>query len=308
MKLEPYLERRRRLIDRTLERLLADHDPPPKTLGKAMAYSLFSGGKRIRPILALASGEAVGARVQRILPYACALEMIHAYSLVHDDLPAMDDDDLRRGAPTNHVVFGEAMAILAGDGLLTEAFRVMARAALKRGQDRTAALRAIGEVAAGAGMAGMVGGQVADIEAEHRKPTRRRVEYIHTRKTGALLRASVRVGALVGGAGPRQYAHLDRYGSAVGLAFQVTDDILDVEGGTVKTGKRVGRDAELDKVTYPAALGMAKTKRYARELLDTALGALESFGPPAEPLRQIARFVVERAVSDDTAARADAHS
>ena len=206
------------------------------------------------------------------------------------------------------MVFGEAMAILAGDGLLTEAFRVMARAALKRGQDRTAALRAIGEVAAGAGMAGMVGGQVADIEAEHRKPTRRRVEYIHTRKTGALLRASVRVGALVGGAGPRQYAHLDRYGSAVGLAFQVTDDILDVEGGTAKTGKRVGRDAELDKVTYPAALGMAKTKRYARELLDTALGALESFGPRAEPLRRIARFVVERAVSDDTAARPDAHS
>ena len=307
MKLEPYLERRRRLIDRALERLLADHDPPPKTLGKAMAYSLFSGGKRIRPILALASGEAVGARVQRILPYACALEMIHAYSLVHDDLPAMDDDDLRRGAPTNHVVFGEAMAILAGDGLLTEAFRVMAQAALRRGQNRTVALRAIGEVAAGAGMAGMVGGQVADIEAEHRKPTRRRVEYIHTRKTGALLRASVRVGALIGGARPKQYADLDRYGAAVGLAFQVTDDVLDVEGGTAKTGKRVGRDAALDKVTYPAALGMAKTKRYARELLDTTLGALESFGPRAEPLRQIACSVVERAVPNETAAQPDAH-
>lgn len=305
MKLEAYLERRRRLVDRALERLLAEHTPAPATLDKAMRYSLFSGGKRIRPILALASGEAVGARAQRILPYACALEMIHSYSLVHDDLPAMDDDDLRRGAPTNHVVFGEAMAILAGDGLLTEAFRVMAQAALRRGQDRTAAVRAMWEVAAGAGMAGMVGGQVADIEAEHLKPTRKRVEYIHTRKTGALLRASVRVGARVGGASPRQYAGLDRYGTAVGLVFQVTDDILDVEGGTAKTGKRVGRDAELNKVTYPAVLGMPKTKRYARQLLDTALGALASFGPKAEPLRHIARFVVERAVPLDTRAGAD---
>ena len=296
MKLEQYLQRRCALIDRTLKQLLADHEAPPKNLGKAMHYSLFSGGKRIRPILALASGEAVGARPQRILPFACALEMIHSYSLVHDDLPAMDDDDLRRGKPTNHVVFGEAMAILAGDGLLTEAFRIMAQAALKRGQDRTAALQAIWEVAAGAGMAGMVGGQVADIEAEHQKPTRKRVEYIHTRKTGALLRASVRVGARVGGASAKQYARLDQYGTAVGLAFQVTDDIMDIEGGTAKTGKRVGRDAELNKATYPAALGMKKTKRYARELLDEALTALQSFGPKAEPLRQIALLVVERAV------------
>ena len=260
MKLEQYLQRRCTLIDRTLKQLLADHATPPKTLGKAMHYSLFSGGKRIRPILALASGEAVGARPQRILPFACALEMIHSYSLVHDDLPAMDDDDLRRGKPTNHVVFGEALAILAGDGLLTEAFRIMAQAALKRGQDRTAALQAIWEVATGAGMAGMVGGQVADIEAEHQKPTRKRVAYIHSRKTGALLRASVRVGARIGGASAKQYAGLDQYGTAVGLAFQVTDDILDIEGGTAKTGKRVGRDAELNKATYPAALGMKKNQ------------------------------------------------
>ena len=261
-----------------------------------MRYSLFSGGKRIRPILALASGEAVGAPVERVMPFACALEMIHSYSLIHDDLPAMDDDDLRRGKPTNHIVFGEGMAILAGDGLLTEAFRVMAEGALRRGQNPTAAVRAIQEIAVGAGAMGMVGGQVADLEAENKKPTRTLVDYIHTRKTAALLRAAVRAGAFVGGASPRQFARLDQYGAAVGLAFQVADDILDVEGGTAKTGKRAGRDAELHKVTYPAAVGMAKAKARARELLDEALVALKLFPVAAEPLRQIAKFVVERAV------------
>ena len=261
-----------------------------------MRYSLFSGGKRIRPILALASGEAVVAPIARVLPFACALEMIHSYSLIHDDLPAMDDDDLRRGKPTNHVVFGEGMAILAGDGLLTEAFRVMVEGALRHGVDRTAALRALGEVATGAGAVGMVGGQVADLEAEGKKPTRALVEYIHVRKTAALIRAAVRAGALVGGARPQAFARLDRYGAALGLAFQVADDILDVEGGTDKTGKRAGRDAELHKVTYPAAVGIAKAKRRARELLDETLVALKPFDQAAEPLRQIARFVVERAV------------
>lgn len=296
MNLQRYLEERSQLVDRALTQVLPKRTSLPRTLDKAMRYSLFSGGKRIRPILALASGEAVGAPVARIMPFACALEMIHSYSLVHDDLPAMDDDDLRRGKPTNHVVFGEAMAILAGDGLLTEAFRVMAEGALLRGQNPAAALRAVQEIAAGAGAMGMVGGQVADLEAEHKKPTRTLVDYIHTRKTAALLRAAVRAGALVGGASPRQFARLDQYGAAIGLAFQVADDILDVEGGTAKTGKREGRDAELQKVTYPAAVGMAKAKAHARELLDDALAALKSFSVTAEPLRQIAKFVVERAV------------
>ena len=260
-----------------------------------MRYSLFSGGKRIRPILALASGEAVGATVERVLPFACALEMIHTYSLIHDDLPAMDDDDLRRGKPTNHTVFGEGMAILAGDGLLTEAFRVMAEGALRNGQNRAAVLRALREIATAAGATGMVGGQVADLEAESKKPTRARVEYIHTRKTAALIRAAVRAGALVGGARPAQCTRLDRYGAALGLAFQIADDILDVEGSTDKTGKRAGRDAQLHKVTYPAAVGMDNAKRRARELLDEALVALKPLGPPAEPLRQIAAFIVERA-------------
>lgn len=296
MNLAKYLEERRRLVDQALKQQLSAGGVFPRTIDKAMRYSLFSGGKRIRPILALASGEAVGGALQRVMPFACALEMIHSYSLVHDDLPAMDDDDLRRGKPTNHVVFGEGMAILAGDGLLTEAFRVMSEGALLPGQDRAATLRAIREIAAGAGAAGMVGGQVADLESERKKPTRALVEYIHTRKTGALIRAAVRAGALVGKATARQFARLDQYGAAIGLAFQVADDILDVEGGTEKTGKRAGRDAELQKATYPAAVGMANAKRKAQELLDESLAALSAFGPSAEPLRRIATFIVERAV------------
>lgn len=295
MNLTRYLEERRRRIDRALRQLLSQNGQPPRLLAQAMRYSLFSGGKRIRPILALASAEAVGAPAERVLPFACALEMIHAYSLIHDDLPAMDNDDLRRGKPTNHVVFGEGMAILAGDGLLTEAFRVMAEGALRPGQDHRAALRALREIATGAGAVGMVGGQVADLEAEKKKPTRTLVEYIHTRKTAALIRAAVRVGALIGGARPRQLARLDRYGAAIGLAFQIADDILDVEGGTERTGKRAGRDVELHKVTYPAAVGMPNAKRRARELLDEACQAIKPLGPPAEPLRQIAVFIVERA-------------
>ncbi len=296
MNLPRYLNERSRLVDRTLKQLLPVGSTLPRTLDKAMRYSLFSGGKRVRPILALASGEAIGAPLERVLPFACALEMIHSYSLIHDDLPGMDNDDLRRGKPTNHIKFGEGIAILAGDGLLTEAFRVMADAALRPGQDRTAALRALQEIAVGAGAVGMVGGQVADVEAVHKKPTKTLVEYIHSRKTGALLRASVRAGALAGGATSQQFARLDRYGTAVGFAFQVADDILDIEGGTAKTGKREGRDAELHKVTYPAAVGMVKAKAKARELLDEALAAIKPLDERAEPLRHIARFVVERAV------------
>ena len=199
----------------------------------------------------------------------------------------MDDDDLRRGKPTNHVVFGEGIAILAGDGLLTEAFRVMPDGALQPGQNQVAALRAIREVAAGAGSAGMVGGQVADLESEKKRPTRTLVEYIHTRKTGALIRASVRAGAGVGGTKEAQFVRLDRYGTAIGLAFQIADDILDVEGGTEKTGKRAGRDAELQKVTYPAAVGLDNAKRKAKELLDESLAALAPFSSAADPLRQL---------------------
>ena len=301
MNLTRYMKERQGLVDRMLRAVLAPSaGKPPRALDRAMRYSLFSGGKRIRPILALASAEALGADLEPVLPFACGLEMIHAYSLVHDDLPAMDDDELRRGKPTNHVAFGEGMAILAGDGLLTEAFRVMAEGALAAPRRGQAALRALCEVAAAAGASGMVGGQVLDLEAEKKKPTRAIVEAIHTRKTGAMIRAAVRVGALLGGATPRQYERLDRYGTAIGLAFQVTDDILDIEGGTEKTGKRQGRDAELHKATYPAAIGLDRAKRLAGELREDALAALEPFGPTAEPLRQLCHHIVNRAVPAQT--------
>ena len=296
MRLSTYLKNQGSVIDQALRQVLQQSEGVPRTLTRAMRYSLLSDGKRIRPILALASTEALRAPAKRVLPFACALEMIHAYSLIHDDLPAMDDDDLRRGKPTNHKVFGEGMAILAGDSLLTEAFHVMTKAAGQRGQDATAVIHAIREVACAAGAAGMVGGQVADLESEHKKPTRTRVEYIHTRKTAALLRASVRVGAYIGRANTKQFACLDGYGTAIGLAFQVADDILDIEGGTEKTGKTAGRDAQLEKVTYPAAIGLNKSKQVARELLDEACEAIAPLGRPAEPLHQIACFIVERAV------------
>jgi len=296
MDLKAYLQKHRDLVNRTLAMYLPAVRGPAFRVVEAMHYSLMAGGKRLRPILCLAAAEAVGGDVSEALAVACALEMIHTYSLIHDDLPAMDDDDLRRGKPTNHVVFGEGMAILAGDGLLTEAFRVMSDGALQPGQNRMAALRAIREIAAGAGSAGMVGGQVADLESEKKRPTRTLVEYIHTRKTGALIRASVRAGAWVGGAKEAQFVRLDRYGTAIGLAFQVADDILDVEGDAEKTGKRAGRDAELQKVTYPAAVGLDNAKRKAKELLDESLAALAPFNSAADPLRQIATFIVERAV------------
>ena len=297
MNLDRYLTQRRRLIDRAL----AQYVPMPgrtsgPTLIKGIRHSLLAGGKRIRPVLALASAEAVGGDPKRVLPFACALEMIHTYSLVHDDLPAMDDDDLRRGKPTCHVVFGEAVAILVGDALLTEAFRVMAAAALDTGVNRIRALQTIREIGEASGAHGMVGGQVADIEAERREPTLAQVEFIHVRKTGALLLASVRTGALLGGATPRALRRLTRFGECLGLAFQVADDILDAEGTTRVTGKRVGRDQARHKATFPAVMGIPAAKDRARDLLAQALGALDSFDRRAEALRAIARFVVGRAV------------
>jgi geranylgeranyl diphosphate synthase type II len=293
-----YLLQRRRLIERALARYvpLPGARTATPTLLKAIRHSLLAGGKRIRPVLALAAAEAVGGDPPRVLPFACALEMLHTYSLVHDDLPAMDDDDLRRGKPTCHVVFGEAVAILAGDALLTEAFRIMADAALADGTHRTAALRAMQEIAEAAGARGMVGGQVADIEAERTEPNLALVEFIHVRKTGALLLASVRAGALLSGASAGALRQLTRYGECLGLAFQIADDILDAASTTHVTGKRTGRDQARHKATFPAVMGLPAAKERASDLLTQALDALAGFGHRAEPLRAIARFVVGRAV------------
>ncbi len=295
IELDRYLAERRDLVEDALERTLAPVAGTPPRLHEAMRYALFSGGKRIRPILAVAACEAVGGVPDRALPFACALELIHTYSLVHDDLPAMDDDDLRRGRPTVHVQFGEALAILAGDALLTEAFRVAAEGAAAAAVEPSRALRLLAVIATAAGAAGMVGGQVADLEAEHVTADLALVESIHRRKTAALITAAIECGAGAGGASPEAYGALREFGQALGLAFQVADDILDASAPSTVTGKRVGRDAEQGKATYPAVVGIAEARRIARGLLDRCLGALEVLDSPADPLRAIARFVVERA-------------
>ncbi len=296
MNLDAYLEARRQVVDRELAALV-DLSAAPQTLAEAMRYSLFPGGKRIRPVLALAANEAVGGCIEDTLPIACAIEMIHAYSLVHDDLPCMDDDDLRRGRPTCHRVFGEAVALLAGDALLTEAFRVIARGARRRAQPIPKMLEVLEELAEAAGAAGMVGGQVRDLEAQGREADLASVEAIHRGKTAALIRVAVRAGAVTGGASGRELEALTAYGESLGLAFQVADDILDEVGDTEKTGKRPRRDSELGKATYPAVAGLAAAKRRVEELREECLEALSAMGEAAEALRAMARYVVGRALT-----------
>jgi geranylgeranyl diphosphate synthase, type II len=292
--LESYLAPRRQRVEAALDALFPVDPVHPHRLVEAIRYSLLGGGKRLRPILALASCEAVDGDTAAVLPLACALEMIHSYSLVHDDLPSMDDDALRRGQPTVHIAFGEGLAVLAGDALLTEAFVELLRAAERAPQPQRA-LQAAREIAEAAGLHGMVGGQAADLAAEGGDADLPLVEFIHVRKTGALLLAAVRGGALVGGADDHQLRGLTRYGECVGLAFQVADDILDVAAPSARTGKSVGRDGERRKATYPAVLGLVEAKTRARELRDEALAALDGMGAAADPLRALARFVVDRA-------------
>ncbi|MFA6823967.1 MAG: polyprenyl synthetase family protein, partial [Geobacter sp.] len=279
MDLKAYLKEKIALVDAALDQYLPTEEERPQSLHKAMRYSIFAGGKRVRPVLLLAACEAVGGAIARAMPAACAMEMIHTYSLIHDDLPAMDDDDFRRGRPTNHKVFGEAIAILAGDGLLTEAFKLMANPAFSAGVDAGARMAVISEIATCAGSYGMVGGQVVDMESEGQPemdlPT---VQYIHTHKTGALIKASVVAGALLGGADEKQLAAIRRYGEAAGLAFQIADDILDIEGTTEEIGKDAGSDEARGKATYPAVMGLAAAKQEAKEMMDEALNALSRFG------------------------------
>jgi len=278
-----YLAARRRLVDGALRACL----PPGRSrLGQAMRYSLLGGGKRLRPIVALAAGEAAGATARAVLPFACAIEMIHTYSLVHDDLPAMDDDDLRRGRPTCHKVYGEGLAILVGDALLTEAFGLMASA---RGAAR--ALEAVSEVARAAGVAGMVGGQALDLAAEGTRATLATLRAIHARKTGALFRVAARTGGLVAGAAPAVLRRLTDYGQHLGLAFQIADDILDAAGGPEADGRT---DRELRKATYPAVLGAAAARSHLVRARDRALAALVPLGPAAEPLQALADHIVAR--------------
>jgi geranylgeranyl diphosphate synthase type II len=259
-----------------------------------MRYSLFAGGKRLRPILCVSGASAVGGDERDVLPVACALELIHTYSLIHDDLPAMDDDDMRRGKPTCHKVFGEAVAVLAGDGLLTEAFYLMSRKDLSGHMSPHALLQVIPMIASAAGYQGMVGGQVVDIQSEGKGVEASLVEFIHTHKTGALITASVVSGALMGGGTQEQVAAIRTYGQKIGLAFQIADDILDIEGDTRTLGKGVGNDARKGKITYPSVLGLDKSKKIQRLMIKEAFKSLEAFDNRADPLRNIAIYIIER--------------
>jgi geranylgeranyl diphosphate synthase, type II len=296
MDINRYLQEKRGMVDSALEGYFPKREEFTSNLHRAMQHSLFAGGKRIRPILSLASFEAVGGEGERILPFACALEMIHTYSLIHDDLPAIDNDDYRRGKPTCHKVFGEAIAILAGDGLLTEAFRLMTNQPAKdhSSSDGGLVLDLINEVAQAAGVSGMVGGQVVDVESEGKAVDLPTVQYIHTHKTGAMILASVRVGAKLGGAKGALLKALTRYGESLGLTFQIVDDILNVEGEAALMGKKTGSDLFKRKATYPSVLGVEESKRKAKELVEISVDALKQFGPEADPLREIARFVIAR--------------
>lgn len=292
--IKAYLSEKKHLIDSFLEAYYRAPFPP-KALRDSMVYSLSAGGKRIRPILCLASYEACGGQAQDAVPQAAAIELIHTYSLIHDDLPAMDNDDLRRGKPTNHKVFGEAMAILAGDGLLTDAFCLLANGRYRKPVISIDSIAlCMSELAYAAGSQGMVGGQAQDLLSEKAEPDPITLIFIHEHKTAALISASVRMGAILAGTRGEDLDKLAVYGENIGLAFQVIDDILDVEGETEMLGKPKGSDERQKKLTYPRVFGIEKSRMKAKELIDSSIGALSFLGEKAEPLREIAIYLYGR--------------
>lgn len=289
-----YLSEGKRLVDEALARYLPAKENYPESIHQAMRYSVLAGGKRLRPILVIAAAEAVGGDRETVLPFAVAAEFVHTYTLIHDDLPAMDNDNLRRGKPTNHKVFGEAIAILAGDSLLTQAFILMSDASLMESIPSKNILKASHEIAKSLGSGGMIGGQVVDIESQGKPVDPSTLEYIHIYKTGFLIRACIRCGAILSQADPTQLKALSRYGAHIGLAFQIVDDILDVTGDEASLGKDAGSDMSNDKATYPHLFGIEESKRKADDLVREAINSLKDFDIRADPLREIARFFVER--------------
>jgi geranylgeranyl diphosphate synthase type II len=289
MTLRDYLAHTTERVDAALQRWVPDETVSPENIHRAMRYSLFAGGKRIRPVLCVAAAETVADQSGGLYDVACSLELIHTYSLIHDDLPALDNDDLRRGRPTCHKVFGEAMAILAGDALLTLAFQVLS---CVETVDPVALIREL-STASGT-VRGMIGGQVHDIEGEGQTPTVELLESIHRAKTGALLRASVRMGAICAGASAEQYQALSRYGEHVGLAFQIVDDLLDVERTSEELGKTAGKDAEQGKITFPAVYGLERSHAMAEAERVSAHEALACFGDRAQRLHELADLIVHR--------------
>jgi geranylgeranyl diphosphate synthase type II len=294
MNIKDYLEQKRIEVDRFLDQVSPPATTPPTTLHESMRYSLMAGGKRIRPILTIAAAEALGTTPPGLMAVACSLEFIHTYSLIHDDLPAMDNDDFRRGKPTNHKVYGDAMAILAGDALLTMAFDLCSRPDLMKDCDPVRQVRLIQELAYGSGNFGMVGGQVFDIQAENKDIDLATLQNIHKHKTGMLIRAAVRMGAIAAGATEPQLANLTGYAEDIGLAFQIADDVLNVTGTREELGKNPNTDAERGKKTYPTFYGVDGAKKLAETCVDRAIERLSSFGPPADPLREIARYITNR--------------
>ena len=292
--LKEYLAGRKILIDAALDGLLPGEEFYPPVIFQAVRYSLLAGGKRLRPILCLAAAEAVGGDSRTIMPVACALECIHTYSLIHDDLPAMDNDDYRRGRLTSHKVFGEDIAILAGDALLTEAFHLLTRRELMPGIPPEQILTVTAEIAAAAGWFGMVGGQVLDVRSEGKTVDLETLQQIHRLKTGEMIRVSLRAGAILSGATSAMLASLSDYGRQIGLAFQIADDILNVEGDQVLLGKQTGSDAARRKVTFPSLLGIEASRVRAESLIKEALTSLASFDDRAAPLRRITRYILER--------------
>ena len=288
-----YIEQKNRQINEALEKIFQNfhsHD----TLIDAMQYSLMAGGKRIRPVLCLGAAEAVGGKPEAALTVACAIEMIHTYSLIHDDLPAMDNDGLRRGKPTCHIAFDEATAILAGDALLTLAFEVLSAASIESKGPVVKWLEVTRIIAAAAGCRGMIQGQMLDMASEGCQLSVGELESMHSLKTGALIQASLHCGALIAEADPHQQQSLETYARNIGLAFQVTDDILNIEGNPELMGKAVGTDQQHAKSTYPSILGLAASKKFAGQLVQNALQALENFDKKAEPLRALATYIIER--------------
>jgi geranylgeranyl diphosphate synthase type II len=315
MDIKSYLKEKRGLIDSYLESYFSI-TPEPFVLHEAMRYSLFAGGKRIRPILALTSYEACGGDPRDIIPYASALELIHTYSLIHDDLPSMDNDDLRRGKPTNHKVFGEAIATLAGDALLTEAFLILSNSLPNKASPHpspppsrkrvrvglfshkeikpSTIIKVIREVALAAGMYGMVGGQALDIFSENLEPDKDTLNFIHLHKTAALITASVRMGAILANIKENKLKALTEYGTGIGLAFQIIDDILDIEGSAEELGKTAGSDIKMKKMTYPALCGTVSSRQKAEDLISDAIDSLKIFSSEADQLRKIALYLLKR--------------
>jgi geranylgeranyl diphosphate synthase type II len=292
MDLKAYLRSRQRKIDRALDRYLPKANTKPATLHRAMRYSLFAGGKRLRPILCLAAAEACRGSLENALSLACALECIHTYSLVHDDLPSMDNDDFRRGRPTCHKVFGEGIAVLAGDALLTIAFEIVSRAKPAPRYDMSSLLR---EISVAAGSQKLIAGQVADLEAEGKKVKRDQLQFIHENKTAAILRSSVRLGAMSANANTKKLSAITHFGQRLGLAFQIIDDVLDVTQTSEILGKSAGKDVAAKKATYPSVIGLEKSRAEARRLTRQAHNALSVFSSnDAEPLHALANYLLER--------------